>query len=1073
MKSSSGGELVVFIGHAEDAKAEAKFVYGLQADFQRELKFRLEHAEHPPFTSVDAWEWNADTNGWSGGQDILITPHLEDAHFAVFVFKGRVGKGTVAELDRCRELREDRPAIAAVFPKSFPYPERVDDDVALADWLDVKRYKQSLCQGWADAGSTAIRPLDDYTDHESLKQIVLAQFKIDLGEIIKRAKARAGFAHVPPPPASAMPKEIYDRIEQVSFDRSLLLLLSVADLDQAAVSALLSQPLIQSELLAESLTSMPPALQLEQLGLASNGRPTVGLFLCCAQRKDLIDKFSCCSLRMVVYSEINRAQAQVTFNDEPSGSLLSLFEKGLVFLERSAGLIRVGNVGSTDRDELEIPIAVLREALVNAFIHRDYESPIARAQPTRIEVYPDRVEISSFGGLPDGVSMNLINSDPEKVGSVRRNEIVAKIFVWRQHAELNASGVARIQALLSQRGLPPALIAEVEGDKVVRVTLYRPFRPRSKFESAERVRPPEAPRRRETVYISSTIRDLPDHREQVRLACERAGFAPVEVERSVASAQDDLQMMFDRIAQADVFIGLIAHRYGAILPGFDVSASELEFDHAVKLGKPVLMFLMAADHPVTVSDIEVDPVARTKLKDFRSRVASERVVGYFRSAGDLRALVVEALSEVELALHTAQLDGRAQADAAEAVTRYSAIPAPPAPYVAHPYTLLQSTGLAGRRQELAALSKWAAPSQSKTGGKPIFLLAGIGGVGKSALAWTWFSNASPRKTRAAGLLWWSFCESSFEMFVTRALAYVENIPEADAAKLPWQEREALLLKRLEEKRYLIVLDGLERILGAYSRTGGLREEADSSSSVGPRATIDPRADHFLLRLAQIRRSRILITTRLIPDALQLASRSVLPGCVAMTLGGLSNQDALSLWQGLSVSGSSDELLPLFNSVENHPLLIQMLASAVANYRRAPGDFARWRADNPSFDPTSLSSVQAAASVMAKAFAGLNGKSRKVLEAIVQFRVAVGYDALVAVLSGPGREILSPVELDVVLTDLEDRGLVAWNRARDLYEVHSIIRAYVLNTMTRGPSGTIQADIEKYFAAHPERDTRDK
>src|SRR5205823_4270599 len=111
------------------------------------------------------------------------------------------------------------------------------------------------------------------------------------------------------------------------------------------------------------------------------------------------NKFSSCSLRLVVYSETDRVDANPIM-DEPSGNLLSLFDQGMRFFDRS--LTRIGKVGSGDRDDLEIPTRALREALVNALIHRDYETPAARGQPTRVEVYPDRVEISSYGGLMKG-----------------------------------------------------------------------------------------------------------------------------------------------------------------------------------------------------------------------------------------------------------------------------------------------------------------------------------------------------------------------------------------------------------------------------------------------------------------------------------------------------------------------------------------------------------------------------------------------------------------------------------------------------------------------------------------------
>jgi hypothetical protein len=259
----------------------------------------------------------------------------------------------------------------------------------------------------------------------------------------------------------------------------------------------------------------------------------------------------------------------------------------------------------------------------------------------------------------------------------------------------------------------------------------------------------------------------------------------------------------------------------------------------------------------------------------------------------------------------------------------------------------------------------------------------IGGMGKSALTWKWFNQISPNEMKPlAGRMWWSFYESDadFENFLIRALCYVSEQTEDTVRALPWPEREAQLLRHLNEEPYLLVLDGLERILIAYHRMDasyladddydqqtanrvvgaiGLPPTA-AQSFVGQhrlRQTTDPRAGAFLQKLAQVAKSRILITSRLYPFALQMPTGHPRPGCFAYFLPGLSDDDALGLWRALNVKGARAELVPVFGSVKGHPLLVQALAGEVANYKKSPGDFAQWRADHPQFNPTSLPLVQ--------------------------------------------------------------------------------------------------------------------
>ncbi len=63
--------------------------------------------------------------------------------------------------------------------------------------------------------------------------------------------------------------------------------------------------------------------------------------------------------------------------------------------------------GSGRRDELEIPREVLREAIANAVIHREYGNYFT-GQSVSVDVYPDRVEIINPGGLWGGKTLQTL-----------------------------------------------------------------------------------------------------------------------------------------------------------------------------------------------------------------------------------------------------------------------------------------------------------------------------------------------------------------------------------------------------------------------------------------------------------------------------------------------------------------------------------------------------------------------------------------------------------------------------------------------------------------------------------------
>lgn len=88
---------------------------------------------------------------------------------------------------------------------------------------------------------------------------------------------------------------------------------------------------------------------------------------------------------------------------------------------------------------------------------------------------------------------------------------------------------------------------------------------------------------RKIVMISSTAHDLPEHRDQVRLAYERAGFEPrIMMENLTALNTDAVDISLRIVDEADVYIGIFAYRYGYVPDGHDISITEMAYNQAGK-----------------------------------------------------------------------------------------------------------------------------------------------------------------------------------------------------------------------------------------------------------------------------------------------------------------------------------------------------------------------------------------------------------------------------------------------------------------------------------------------------------
>jgi ATP-dependent DNA helicase RecG len=119
-------------------------------------------------------------------------------------------------------------------------------------------------------------------------------------------------------------------------------------------------------------------------------------------------------------------------------------------------------VGLERVEETEYPTEAVREAIVNAVAHRDYQ---IRGDEIRLLLFSDRVEFYSPGHLPGHVTVeNLVNE------RFSRNEIIVQVLSDMGFIERLGYGIDRIIRLIAQAGLPPPGFAETAAG--FRVTLY-------------------------------------------------------------------------------------------------------------------------------------------------------------------------------------------------------------------------------------------------------------------------------------------------------------------------------------------------------------------------------------------------------------------------------------------------------------------------------------------------------------------------------------------------------------------------------------------------------------------------
>ena len=144
------------------------------------------------------------------------------------------------------------------------------------------------------------------------------------------------------------------------------------------------------------------------------------------------------------------------------------------------------------------------------------------------------------------------------------------------------------------------------------------------------------------VFLSSTFSDLKEYRTAAVSTLRRFGFVPVTFETLGTIDEAPAAASARALAEADIVVFLVAHRYGYIAPGSDKSIIEIEYDEAVAHNKPVLVFLLSNDHPWPPDQIDLQDLG--PLRAFKHRLAAERVVDRFTTPQDLSARLAVAIS---------------------------------------------------------------------------------------------------------------------------------------------------------------------------------------------------------------------------------------------------------------------------------------------------------------------------------------------------------------------------------------------------------------------------------------------
>lgn len=134
-----------------------------------------------------------------------------------------------------------------------------------------------------------------------------------------------------------------------------------------------------------------------------------------------------------------------------------LVEEAIYFVRRNTNVKTYLEDGIRRKDRWDYPEEVVREAVVNALVHRDY---LLSGTNIELSIYSDRLEIISPGRLPNGITPDRMRTGCR----ASRNQLIKDVMRDYGYLEHMGMGIPRkiIKGMLQHNGTEPDLIEDGE-----------------------------------------------------------------------------------------------------------------------------------------------------------------------------------------------------------------------------------------------------------------------------------------------------------------------------------------------------------------------------------------------------------------------------------------------------------------------------------------------------------------------------------------------------------------------------------------------------------------------------------
>ncbi|MDE5971069.1 MAG: putative DNA binding domain-containing protein [Muribaculaceae bacterium] len=320
-----------------------------------------------------------------------------------------------------------------------------------------------------------------------------------------------------------MPREMYDeRImayqpQSYSWEMVPAKDVSLSDLDKQKILGCIRLGVDGGRIPMSALTA-PIEDTLAKWKLIINGVPTNGAAILFSNNIISFDNFQ---LRLARF----RGNDKLEFidNQRAEGNFFDLLDAGMAFLFKHLNLSgKITNKSLMREEQLEVPVKALREALINALCHRQWEK---QNLTISIAVYDDRVEIANPGIFPPQIQIENIKESHE---SYPYNHNMAQALYRSTFLESWGSGIHRIIEACREQGVEEPTWRWDGG--FVYVTFKRPIKYRPTTDQVPPNYPSSSPQVRlkfapSSPQVIQLIQAMEDQNYSIRELAGMCGFS--------------------------------------------------------------------------------------------------------------------------------------------------------------------------------------------------------------------------------------------------------------------------------------------------------------------------------------------------------------------------------------------------------------------------------------------------------------------------------------------------------------------------------------------------------------------